>query len=123
VIAFIVHDSDMFLYWFCEEGKELDRSNSAPGYFTEQEAPPEGGNPETLMVYGQPGTSTDRLLRLLHKKENAPEPPAPRKYDRDAVNAKSCVSPIRRLPRRCESAEPGGVSCGSRKADGQPVRP
>ena len=75
----------MFLYWLCEEGKELDRSNSAPGYFTEQEAPPEGGNPETLMVYGQPGTSTDRLLRLLHQKKNAPEPPAPRKYDRDAV--------------------------------------
>jgi hypothetical protein len=81
VIAFIVHDSDVLLYWLCDEGKELDRYNSAPGYFTDQETPPDGGNPEALMVYCQPG----RLLSLLHPEKSAPEPPAPTKSDPDAM--------------------------------------
>src|SRR5215510_10381380 len=61
VIAFIVHDSDIFLYWLCANGSELDRYNSAPGYFTGQETPPEGGNPDMLAACCKPGTSTDRL--------------------------------------------------------------
>jgi hypothetical protein len=85
VVAFIVHDSDIFLYWLCDGGKELDRYNSAPGYFTDKETPPEGGNPETLAVYCRPGTSTDRLLRLLHPERHAPEPPIQRMSDRDAI--------------------------------------
>jgi hypothetical protein len=85
VVAFIVHDSDIFLYWLCDGGKELDRYNSAPGYFTDKETPPDGGNPETLAVYCQPGTSTDRLLRLLHPERDPPEPPARRPSDRDAI--------------------------------------
>ena len=67
VIAFIVHDSDILLYWLCADGKELDRYNSAPGYFTDEETPPEGGNPEALAVYCN--TSADRLARLLHPEE------------------------------------------------------
>lgn len=85
VIAFIVHDSDIFLYWLCDDGKELDRYNSAPGYFAGQTTPPEGGNPDMLKVYCQPGTTTDHLLRLLHPERNAPQPPAERKIDRDAI--------------------------------------
>lgn len=85
VIAFIVHDSDILLYWLCNDGKELDRYNSAPSYFIGQETPPEGGNPETLLAYCQPGTSTDRLLRLLHPERNAPAAQAPRKSDNDAI--------------------------------------
>jgi hypothetical protein len=57
VIGFIVHDSDIL----------LDRYNSAPGYFTDEETPPEGGNPEALAVYCN--TSADRLARLLHPEE------------------------------------------------------
>lgn len=85
VIAFIVHDSDIFLYWLCDDGKELDRYNSAPDYFAGQMTPPEGGNPDMLKVYCQPGTTTDHLLRLLHPERNAPQPPAERKIDRDAI--------------------------------------
>jgi hypothetical protein len=82
VIAFIVHDSDIFLYWLCDDGKELDRYNSAPGYFTDEEAPSEGGNPNMLTVYCLPGASRDRLLRLLHPETHAPKPPA---NDRDVI--------------------------------------
>ena len=66
VIAFIVHDSDIFLYWLCDSGKELDRYNSAPGFFTGEDMPPEGGNPDKLTLYCPSGLSTDRLSRLLH---------------------------------------------------------
>lgn len=85
VIAFIVHDSDILLYWLCADGEELDRYNSAPGYFADEETPPEGGNPETLAVYCKPNISADRLLRLLHPERIAPEPPAQKQSDRDAV--------------------------------------
>jgi hypothetical protein len=54
VIAFLVHDSDIFLYWLCDGGKELDRYNSAPGFFTGEETPPEGGNPEMLTACCRP---------------------------------------------------------------------
>jgi hypothetical protein len=75
VIAFLVHDSDIFLYWLYNGGKELDRYNSAPGYFTGDETPPEGGNPETLGGCCAPGLSTDLLLRLLHP-ERMEQPPS-----------------------------------------------
>lgn len=65
VIAFFVHDSDVFLYWLYNGGKELDRYNSAPGYFRGEETSPEGGNPDTLGGCCAPGLSTDLLLRLL----------------------------------------------------------
>ncbi|MBV9561764.1 MAG: hypothetical protein JOY90_15150 [Bradyrhizobium sp.] len=84
VIAFIVHDSDVFLYWLYEGGKELDRYNSAPGFFTDKEAPPEGGNPEKLKVCRPPNFSKDQLWRLLHPEEVASEQPV-RKTDRAAV--------------------------------------
>jgi hypothetical protein len=71
VVAFIVHDSDILLYWLCDDGEQLDRYNSAPGYFTDEDeaTPPEGGNPDALTVYCLPGASPDRLLRLLHTEE------------------------------------------------------
>jgi len=71
VIAFIVHDSDILRYWLCDGGEELDRYNSAPGYFTDEDeaTPPEGGNPAVLTAYCLPGPSRDRLLRLLNSED------------------------------------------------------
>jgi hypothetical protein len=83
VIAFLVHDSDIFLYWLYNGGKELDRYNSAPGFFAGTETPPEGGNPEMLRVCCPPGLSTDRLLRVLHPERIALEQPASTKVDRE----------------------------------------
>lgn len=84
VIAFLVHDSDIFLYWLYDGGKELDHYNSEPGYFTGQQTPPEGGNPDILTVCGPIGLSTDRLLRLLHPERIALEHPANQKADLEA---------------------------------------
>jgi hypothetical protein len=84
VIAFLVHDSDVFLYWLYNGGKELDRYNSAPGYFTGEETPPEGGNPDTLGVCCAPGLSTDLLMRLLHPERTVLEQPPSKKTDRQA---------------------------------------
>jgi len=66
VIAFIVHDSDIFLYWLYDKGNELDRYNSAPGFFTGEEVPPEGGNPDKLAAFCPPGTPIERLMQVLH---------------------------------------------------------
>lgn len=84
VIAFLVHDSDIFLYWLYDSGKELDRYNSAPGFFTGKQIPPEGGYPEKLRVCGPPGLSMHRLSGLLHPEKVALEQPARKKADRIA---------------------------------------
>src|SRR5690349_10224754 len=95
VIAFLVHDSDIFLYWLYDGGKELDRYNSAPGYFTGEETPPEGGNPDTLAVYGTPRLSTDRLLRLLHPERIGLEQPPSKKADRRAKMKDAVLKKLR----------------------------
>jgi hypothetical protein len=84
VIAFLVHDSDILLYWLYDGGRELDRYNSAPGYFTGEQAPPKGGNPDMLTLCCPPGLSTDRLLRLLHPERIALEQPPTKRPDLEA---------------------------------------
>jgi len=84
VIAFLVHDSDVLLYWLYNGGKELDRYNSAPGYFTGEETPPEGGNPDALGVCCPPGLPTDRLLWLLHPEKITQEQPPGKNSDLQA---------------------------------------
>jgi hypothetical protein len=84
VIAFLVHDSDVFLYWLYNNGKELDRYNSAPGFFSGKKTPPEGGNTQMLTVCCPRGLSTDRLLRLLHPERIDHGQPSSKNSDLDA---------------------------------------
>jgi hypothetical protein len=95
VIAFIIHDSDVFLYLLHHGGKELDRYNSAPGYFAGEETPPEGGNPDMLAICCPPGLSTDRLLRLLHPESVAPEQPPGKTPDREAKLKEAVLKKLR----------------------------
>jgi hypothetical protein len=49
VLAVIVHDDDILLYWLCDQGKLVDRYNSKPGYFDPSKAsPPIGGDAQKL---------------------------------------------------------------------------
>jgi hypothetical protein len=71
VIAFLVHDSDVFLYWLFDDGKELDRYDSAPGHVDGRKGEPAGGNAGIMQRYCQAVTSTVQLRRLLHPKSAA----------------------------------------------------
>ncbi|WP_316181009.1 hypothetical protein [Bradyrhizobium sp. SZCCHNRI1009] len=71
VIAFIVHDSDILLYLLVDDGKQRDSYNSAPGYFTGENLPPEGGEPEALATYCRADNATDQLSRLLHPERHS----------------------------------------------------
>jgi hypothetical protein len=95
VIAFLVHDSDVFCYWLYNGGKELDRYNSAPGYFAGEETPPEGRNPDMLGVCCPPDLSTDRLLRLLHPERIALEQPPSKKPDLQAKMKDAVLKKLR----------------------------
>ncbi len=50
VLASLVHDSDLYLYWLYGNGKLLDSYNSLPGYFDAKSSRsrPEGGNARKL---------------------------------------------------------------------------
>ncbi|MGJ4950306.1 hypothetical protein [Bradyrhizobium sp. HKCCYLS20291] len=84
VIAFIVHDSDILLYFLIDRGKLLDSYNSAPGYFTEQTLPPTGGQPDVLAAYCKADDAHDRLSRLLH-------PPIHSRNDADAQQPQNAI--------------------------------
>jgi hypothetical protein len=72
LIAFIVHDSDIFMYWLYDNGAEQDRYDSAPGYFDGVDSKPAGADCEVLKRYCVPGTTVEQLTGLLHAKEPAP---------------------------------------------------
>ena len=75
VIAFLVHDSDIFAYMLFDKGKELDRYDSAPGYFSGENLKPTGGTIDVLMPYCARGTSAEQLTRLLHQRERDTDRP------------------------------------------------
>src|SRR5262249_19491163 len=95
VIAFLVHDSDVFFYWLYNGGKELDRYNSAPGYFTDEEMPPQGGNPDVLGVCCPPGLSPDRLVRFLPPEKTALEERPSKKPDLQAKMKDAVLKKLR----------------------------
>jgi hypothetical protein len=50
-LASLVHDSDIYMYWLFENGKEIDTYNSCPHYFDEDngdDPTPSGGNATKL---------------------------------------------------------------------------
>ncbi len=74
VFAFLVHDSDVLLYWLYEAGKLSDHYNSRPDYFAaagEKVAATTwqrlGGNPAALRRLCRPGTRVQTLEKILHR--------------------------------------------------------
>lgn len=76
VIAFLVHDSDVLLYWLFDDGRTLDLYDSAPGQFAGRKPKPTGGNARILQRYCRTGTSIEQLRRLLHPQSSAANPSA-----------------------------------------------
>jgi|SRR5580658_75838 ankyrin repeat protein len=71
VFAFLLHDSDMFLYHAYRKGKLVDRFNSRPDYFgevTTAERKKWAGNFKKLLPLAPAGVSVERIRRVLGEK-------------------------------------------------------
>jgi hypothetical protein len=67
LIAFMVHDSDIFCYWLYESGRLLDEYNSFPTYFGEEEVDEAAvaGNVDTLAKFCRAGTKPEQLAGIV----------------------------------------------------------
>lgn len=70
VVAFLVHDSDIFLYLIYDRGRCVDEYNSTPDYFEEvdeKEMQRTAGEPEVLLRYATEGTMMSQLRDVLDR--------------------------------------------------------
>ena len=76
VIAFLVHDSDIAMYWLFRTGELIEEFNSAPDYFEEKEfgesEDGRGGDPDALLPLCVPGTTRAQLEQVLHPSDGYP---------------------------------------------------
>jgi hypothetical protein len=63
--VFMVHDSDIFLYWLFDHGELIDSYNSNPGYFDGAAHAPEGGRPELIAPLCVDGVTPETLALIL----------------------------------------------------------
>jgi hypothetical protein len=66
VIAFTVHDSDVFWYWLFDNGAIVDNYDSAPNYFEDGSKTPSGGNAEALKPYCLDVATREQIDTILH---------------------------------------------------------
>jgi hypothetical protein len=70
VLAFLVHDSDIFHYWLFEKGELKDEYDSDPEYFgqpvDEKALVRLRGNPDALVPLCRPGTTAAQIDAILH---------------------------------------------------------
>lgn len=67
-IGMLCHDSDIFQYILCENGKVVDQYNSAPGYFEGADFEPSGGNVDALLrVTTNSEATREMFLDTLHQ--------------------------------------------------------
>jgi hypothetical protein len=75
VVSFLVHDSDIAMYWLFQSGKLLDEFNSAPDYFKKAgkvERERTRGNPDALLPLCARGTTREQVEAVLHPAEGDP---------------------------------------------------
>jgi len=76
VLGFLVHDSDIAMYWLFHDGALTDEFNSAPDYFGEgvdgKTCARVRGNPDALLPLCVDGTSRAQLDEILHPPDGAP---------------------------------------------------
>lgn len=65
------HDDDVLVYVLCENGRERDRYDSRPGYFSGEDAPPSGGDADALRAAFGAGDRAE-LERVLHPRGEGP---------------------------------------------------
>jgi hypothetical protein len=69
VFAFLVHDSDIAIYWLCQNGALIDEFNSAPDYFKEAGEKAKArvrGKAEALLPLCVAGTSLAQVEEVIH---------------------------------------------------------
>jgi hypothetical protein len=74
-IGFMVHDSDILLYWLYEAGELKDEFNSVPDYFGEPEGTETANahhDPHALLRHCRPGTALEQLQSLLDVESPSP---------------------------------------------------
>ena len=76
VLAFLVHDSDVAMYWLYQAGAIKDEFNSAPDYFDEdiddETRARFRGNPEALLPLCIPGTTREDIEAVIHPADGLP---------------------------------------------------
>ena len=76
VFAFLVHDSDVAMYWLYEKGDLADEYNSAPDYFgedvSEQARALVRGNPDRLLPLCVSGTTRAQIEAVIHPTDGLP---------------------------------------------------
>jgi ankyrin repeat protein len=71
VFAFLLHDSDVFMYWLYRKGKLVDRFNSRPDYFRPVEAAERkkwAGDFSKLLPIAAAGTTVKKIQQLMARK-------------------------------------------------------
>ncbi len=72
VVSFLVHDSDIAMYWLFQAGKLVDEFNSAPDYYekaSKAERTRTRGNADALLPFCVPGTTREQVEAVLHPAE------------------------------------------------------
>jgi hypothetical protein len=76
VLGFLVHDSDIAMYWLYRNGTLTDEFNSAPDYFgermSERTRARVRGNPDVLVPLCVDGTTGAQLDEVLHPTDSPP---------------------------------------------------
>jgi hypothetical protein len=75
VFGFLVHDSDIALYWLYRCGELVDQFNSAPDYFDQADEATRDrtrGDTDVLLPLCREGTSRARLDEVLHPAAGSP---------------------------------------------------
>lgn len=76
VLSMLVHDDDVFCYWYFRDGMLVDQYNSCPDYFGEEEAGDWSGHPERLGPLVDDLAKLEALEKIVH-----PEPGEPQRLE------------------------------------------
>lgn len=68
VLGTLVHDDDIFAYWYFENGALKDRYNSCPNYFDDKNTEPRGGNAQAFAELLKDSKKISKLQSLLDEK-------------------------------------------------------
>lgn len=71
VLAVLNHDDDILCYWLFDDGAVVDEYNSFPGYFSDGESAPTGGDAGKLCAAFEVPESVAELEQILRSEEYA----------------------------------------------------
>src|SRR5215471_16522666 len=75
VISFLVHDSDIAMYWLFQSGKLVDEFNSAPDYYekaSKADRVRTRGSADAVLTLCVAGTTREQVDAVLHPPEGNP---------------------------------------------------